>query len=477
MLAYGDIQGTILQGYRVDHARHFALRVEEGGGARRFLGALVDETSKLPQITTARRWDEKPASFLNVGITATGLTALGVPVGGFPRAFKRGATSETTLDLIGDVDVSAPSHWVTGFRDGARVDLILSLWVHEDVTELQRVSAILREGFGTSLVELTALDASALPDNKVHFGYTDSISQPTVEGAPESKRPMPDHQPVVPTGEFVLGHPRRPNGPPDVYDVTPKVLSKNSSFAVFRMLEQDVAGFEAWLAATSKKEKMEPELLAAKVCGRWRSGVPLVLSPDRDLPAGLPDDQINDYDYVSSDPLSDDTFGYKCPIGSHMRRTNPRGQQVEAGGGSQHRIIRRAMPYGPPYDPAKPDEGARGLVGWFINADITNQFELIMDSWVNKSSYVVPVDGPGGADPSANISGQDMLLGVNTDPEQNSFTLSHPPRAGMRVNPKTDNKPLTGFKSFVCTRASAYCYLPSVKALRWIGHADPRPPS
>ncbi|MDX6721428.1 MAG: hypothetical protein QOJ63_3682, partial [Solirubrobacteraceae bacterium] len=141
MLEYEDIQGTILQGYRVDHARHFALRVKAGTRARKFLGSLVDETSKLPQITTAQRWDDKPKSFLNVGITATGLTALGVPVEGFPRAFKRGATSDTTLDLIGDVDASAPSHWVEGFRHGARVDLILSLWVHEDVDELHRVSA------------------------------------------------------------------------------------------------------------------------------------------------------------------------------------------------------------------------------------------------------------------------------------------------------------------------------------------------
>jgi hypothetical protein len=296
---------------------------------------------------------------------------------------------------------------------------------------------------------------------------------------------MPDHQEVVPAGEFVLGYSRRRNGPPDVREATPSVLSKNSSFAVFRMLEQDVASFEAWLASTAKKDKMDPELLAAKVCGRWRSGVPLVLSPDRDLPEGLGDDQINNYDYVSTDPSLDDTFGYKCPVGSHMRRTNPRGQEVEAGGGSQHRIIRRAMPYGPQYDPDKPDKSKRGLVGWFINADITDQFELIMDSWVNGCSYVTPVSGPDGADPSANISGQDVLLGVNTDPKQNSFTLSYPPRAGAQADPKADNrrlkgfKPfeLKGFKPFVFTRASAYCYLPSVRALRWIGHVDPRPTS
>src|SRR3712207_7169357 len=50
--------------------------------------------------------------------------------------------------------------------------------------------------------------------------------------------------------------------------------------------------------------------------------------------------------YVSADPSLDDTFGYRCPVGSHMRRTNPRDAKVVGGGGHLHRIIRRAMPYG-----------------------------------------------------------------------------------------------------------------------------------
>ena len=120
-LDYADVQGTILQGYRVDRARHLVLRVIDGAGARAFLGSLVDPASGMPQITTAARWSVEPSSFLNVGIAATGLTALGQPIEGFPASFQRGATDPVTAQLVGD---SAPSRWLQGFFDGASVHLI-----------------------------------------------------------------------------------------------------------------------------------------------------------------------------------------------------------------------------------------------------------------------------------------------------------------------------------------------------------------
>jgi Dyp-type peroxidase family len=459
-LDYDDIQGTILRGYRVDHARHFVLQVVDAGGARAFLGSLVDPSSDMPQITTAARWTTKPACFLNVGITAAGLAALGQSTAGFPSSFTLGATSSQTATLVGDVGESAPSNWVDGLSDGANVHVVLSLWVHRDVDTLASVSATLRGAFQGSLTELAAQDATALPDNKVHFGYTDNISQPTVEGAPPPKRPRPDQQPVAPTGEFVLGY-RNQNDA--IYKVTPDALSKNSSFGVFRLLEQDVAGFDAWLAEAAPQAGIDVEMLAAKVCGRWRNGVPLVLSPDTPTPdPPMKPEQINDYTYVPGD-----TYGYSCPVGSHMRRTNPRDEVVIAGG-SLHRIVRRAMPYGPPYDPARPDDGPRGLVGWFINADIANQFELVMSQWVNGSTFVMspqppPSGPPPHPNPVNNISGEDVLLGIN-DPATSSFTLSTPATDTAPFS----NQKLTGFGPFVTTRGGAYCYLPSISALRVI---------
>ena len=469
-LDLGDIQGTILRGYRVDHARHFVLAVGDATGARAFLGSLVDGGSSVPQITTAAPWATKPQTFLNLGITYEGLAALGVPADAlatFPASFRLGATDPSTAAKVGDVGESAPSNWVAELADGTAVHILLSLWVHKSRELLDKASAELRAAFGSALKELGALDATALADNKVHFGYTDNISQPTVEGAPPTKRPRPDSQPVAPAGEFLMGLPSQNVGNAP-YTVSPAELSTNSSFAAFRLLQQDVAGFEEFLQTGAAQVGIDPELLAAKVCGRWRNGVPLVLSPDTATPSPpIPEVDIDNYNYVPVDqPTGGDYLGYRCPVGSHMRRSNPRNEQVVGGGGSLHRIVRRAMPYGPPYDPSRPDAVPRGLVGWFINVDLANQLEFIMQNWVNTSTFVMSVRSP--ADPKVNpvfnISGQDVLLGVNEPASTTSFTIPFPPTA---TAPAT-NKKVTGFGPFVTTRGGAYCYLPSITALRYL---------
>jgi len=462
---WGDVQGTILRGYRVDRARHFVMKVRDPSAARSLLGSLVGGDPGVPQVTTAARWRTKPTSFLNIGITYEGLRALGVPdasLASFPASFQRGATHPTTAALVGDVGASDPAQWIGGLSTGADVHLVLSLWAQGSGDALEQASTTLRASCSKAVTELSAHDGNALPDDKVHFGYRDSIAQPMVEGAPATKRPRPDGQPSVPTGAFLLGHPNQNGGA--VYRVLPEELSTNSSFAAFRILGQDVAAFEQFLDDGAATLGVEREVVAAKVCGRWRNGLPLVLAPASDMPTPpLPDEALNDFDYVSTDPAVDDTFGYRCPIGAHIRRTNPRSQAVVGGGGHLHRIIRRAMPYGPPYDPGHPDDAPRGLVGFFINADLANQFEFLMSTWVNGSTFVRSVRGPDGANPVRNISGDDVLCGVN-DEASSSFTLPSPPTAGGPAA----NQRLTGFSRFITTRGGAYCYLPSITAIRYL---------
>ena len=85
------------------------------------------------------------------------------------------------------------------------------------------------------------------------------------------------------------------------------------------MIEQDVVGFENFLQ--SNKDHIDPELLAAKICGRWRNGVPLALSPDTDSPpGGISAEELNDFEYVNSDG-SGDPRGLRCPVGAHIRRS------------------------------------------------------------------------------------------------------------------------------------------------------------
>jgi hypothetical protein len=84
----------------------------------------------------------------------------------------------------------------------------------------------------------------------------------------------------------------------------PRELGLNGSFAVFKMIRTDVVGFENFLQ--SNKDKIDPELLAAKICGRWRNGTPLALSPDTDSPAGgITPEQLNNFEYVKADGSGD----------------------------------------------------------------------------------------------------------------------------------------------------------------------------
>ena len=237
VIDYDDVQGTILRGYRVDLARHFILSITNAQLAGQFVEALVQGSNGLPKITTARRTLPKPACFLNISFTCPGLAAMGLSaaqLASFDTSFQRGATSPTTAATVGDIGPSAPENWVGGLDNGAQVHVLLSLWVSESSSVLESVSAQLRAAFAGCMTELYAQDATALPDNKVHFGYRDSIAQPTVIGAPPIKRQVPDDQPAVATGEFLLGYLNETGGS---YSVSPAELSTNSSYAAFRILE------------------------------------------------------------------------------------------------------------------------------------------------------------------------------------------------------------------------------------------------
>ena len=237
----------------------------------------------------------------------------------------------------------------------------------------------------------------------------------------------------------------------------PRALGLNGSFAVFKKAETDVVGFEEFLQ--SNKDEIDPELLAAKMCGRWRNGVPLALSPDTDSPpGGISPEQLNDFEYVNADG-SGDPKGIRCPVGAHIRRVNPRGQPVAGqgipgGSNNSHRLIRRGLPYGPTYDPTKPYDGIeRGILFHFINSNIENQYEFVMRRWVNDSEFAGGVR----LDPKS----RDPLAGTQ-DPADSIFVI-----------PQEDGGPpieVTGLSSFVTTKAAAYVFLPSITAIRFLAN-------
>jgi deferrochelatase/peroxidase EfeB len=461
---YDDVQGAILRGYRVDLARHFILTIHNPAVAGKLLADLVDGVDGLPKVTSAQRITPKPEYFFNICFTCSGLAKMGLSaaqLASFDPAFQLGADNAVTANAVGDIGESAPANWVGGLGKGEQVHVLFSLWISKSPQVLAELSARLRAAFADSMTELYAQDAVALPDNKIHFGFRDSIAQPTVIGAPPGKHPSADDQAPVATGEFLLGYANQSGG---VYAVLPVELATNSSYAAFRILEQDVAGFNALLARHAEQAGMDTEKLAAKICGRWRNGNPLELAPDAQGEV-LPVARLNKFSYVNSDPALDDTLGLKCPIGSHIRRNNPRDAAVVGTDSSHHRIVRRAMPYGgPEYDPARPDNIPRGLAGYFINASLRNQFEFLTSQWSGRADFVkAATDSNGNADGNAvfNISGQDGFLGVNA-PAGSSFTLAALGKGGV------NNTVLQGFGRTITTRGGVYGFFPSISGLRYL---------
>ena len=479
-LDLADIQGFILRGYRMPMVRHFLLAVGEPSAARKQLGRLVSgDESDSPQITTAQDWHvgfvpgpgdnaaeaprRKPDYCLNVGITWSGMVALEVkdrvPSLSFKSfgAFTEGAAARSKR--VGDTGTSAPENWVGGFGKGSDHLLVTLHALSPDAmtSYTDWLTALFAEGDafreiwrtdGMALMEM--VDGKLTFTSKVPFGYTDGISMTTIRGGPEHY--PPDHQQPCDSWLFVL------QDDAENYIVPqPRELGLNGSFAVFKMIETDVVGFENFLQ--SKKDQIDPELLAAKICGRWRNGVPLMLSPDTDSPpGGIPLDQLNNYEYVNADG-SGDPKGLRCPVGAHMRRINPRGQPVAGqghpgGSNNTHRLIRRGLPYGPAYDHTQPYDGiGRGLLGYFINSSIENQYEFVLSEWVNDAAFAGSV--------RLNPKAKDPMIGAQ-NPEDSIFVI-----------PQANGAPpikITGLSTFVTTKAAAYCFLPSITAMRFIAN-------
>lgn len=471
-----DVQGNILRGYNLKFVRHLIVRVADPAAARRFLDLTISGSNDAPHLTTAEEWepDEKPLACLNVGVTATGLRALGLNkegLGTFPIEFREGAVARAAK--VGDIGSSAPEHWADGLGHPDSAHLMWTIHgstvAHRDrlADQIETLWAESRAFHVTS-----RLDGAALPDHpddhvdktkkflgdKVHFGYRDSIAQPRFEINDKAFGRV-DHQPTTPIGAVLLGY--KETSFPDVSwrIPSPPELGRNGCYNAFRVMEQDVHEFEQFLGESAKRLGWNKELVAAKLMGRWRNGVALAhhhmevhKNPDTGMPlleTDRDEQDLNDFDYPDMGQGAEDLEGRPCPIGAHIRRANPRGSRIVQRSANYTRpIVRRGMPYGSPYDPGNPADGVkRGLLGNFLCASLTAQFEAIMFDWINLGLH----------DPR--ITGTNCpIIGANNEATS---------RFEIRVD-KDTTVVLEGFPRFTHTRGSIYLFCPSVTAVGYL---------
>jgi Dyp-type peroxidase family len=463
-----DIQGFVLRGYNMPLARYCFLHFDDATRARTLIGEL------LGVITTGQLWDGgKPASTVNIAFTYQGLASLDLPIAtliSFPVEFQQGMRARG--NILGDIGGNAPEYWDEVWREGQ-----VHAWLGINATSPEaldvrfaEMQALVEASGGARMVAWQ--DAAAIVvDGKVtlkeHFGFTDGFGNPDYDGVCRSTQPgqgklMPDGTwASLATGELLLGYADEAGELPVA--PVPHLLASNGTFMVYRKLHQNVGTFrgflDKWAARYGAGDAAAREKLASKFIGRWRDGTPVETSPD------YPDSVIaQDPNRSTNFTYGKDLEGTRCPVGAHIRRTNPR----DAFGFNgllinRRRITRRGMPYGPfsldeseGGDREVLDGVDRGIVFIALNACLSRQFEFVQQQWIAYGN-------------DARVGNEkDLLMGSHAPGEKYAIQGDMSP----------DNPPFfcTELPNFVELRGGEYFFVPSITALGMIalGLVDPR---
>jgi Dyp-type peroxidase family len=438
-LELDDIQRGVLHPRPSPYAGTYLLfRIDDRRAGRELIARL------LPAIDSAAS-PSHPASKASIALAFSyrGLEALGVPDASletFAPEFKQGMAARAFE--LGDRGLSGPENWE---RPLGTADVHVALAVLAQDAEhleqmLERARRVHEQLSGVAAI--WRQDCYQLPTGRTSFGFKDGIGQPDVEssGVPPSN---PHERPIKP-GEFILGYPDETGSRSAT--PTPEVLGRNGTYLAFRKLHTRVAVYRQYLrSSTSSRD--EADLLGAKIVGRWQSGAPLTLSPDRDDPALGADPRKNNAFVYGNDPR-----GLRCPAGAHARRANPR-DSLDGDGSVDvrlHRMIRRGTSYGPmlPEGEIEDDGVDRGIVFVFVGAHLKRQFEFVKTQWLNDGIFI---GTPTESDP---LAGPNGATGTFTIPQQ-------PIRRRLRDLPP-----------FVITRGGEYCFAPGLRALKWLAELD-----
>lgn len=506
---WDDVQGLVLSGYPMLPASAYLLwrfLPGEPTAAKQWLQDLAErltsaDTSheKKPQNTTDRTLKAlKQASgedlyAINLALTATGFAHLQAgtsALSDFSLEFQEGIAPKPAdaseiprrSNVLGDIGASSPQHWDWGgWAQNSQIDGVLLLYAadNESLDALVKSEIKAMKGVGEPIISSTphtrglpALEGRIYDDLKEHFGFTDGISQPMIEGSPKAKRvqdsakrpgrnaPQTDEMSVdeqrlsfVKPGEFILGYvnERRANALNDVSHgenhgtTRNRDLRRNGTYLVFRQLEQDVPAFNDFVSKSAKRiygstEESTRHKFASLLVGRTLAGDPLVQTKSSGQSTR------NDFLYYY-----EDRSGMACPIGAHIRRANPRdtvGPDPDTALrlSKMHRIIRRGRPYGDKLNAASIGSGgedaSRGMLFIALNADIAGQFEMIQHSWLNNTHF----------------SG----LYAGTDP----FGHFECPADVVTIQNRPTNHYIERPRPFVRVRGGAYFFMPGINAVR-----------
>ena len=490
-----EIQGNILAPFNKPHQAFLFLNFNnDQAAAQAWLSDLAGRIARTKEVAAynaalkdwkERRRPESPGKqqWLGVGLTSWGLVTLHPELAtdlAAYGAFWRGPLAEGTdaqgnriapAAVLGDEQQSDPRNWVVGGPGQLPVDALVTVAAddleNEAEEEADLLKAVRREvdvakrrgltvvGSRLEYGEPSAAQLGATLRNKhgsvEHFGFKDGVSQPGIRGFTKAElrngRWETEGKPgssIIATGEFVLGYPgergsylrgRRPD---------PPKWMRDGSFQVFLRLTQDVAGWLQELALLGEALSEDPDDVAAMLIGRRKDGTPLA-------PKGG-GKELNDFTY------RDDALGNHTPRWAHIRRLNPRDDDVY--NDRSHRLLRRGIPFGPLANglaDVQRNPVERGLLLNAFMATIDDQFEVVQRHWASNADLLPVLPGRGGPE-SAVTDGPDPLIGAST----HACFLR---RDGQATVPLYLSR-------FVRTTGAVYAFAPSIPTLHRLGSKD-----
>lgn len=472
-LETGEIQSLFFGPFgSLGHAHMLAITVPENlSRARRkaWLEFIVEQTSFGDGVP--------PARAMTVAFGPDGLRRLGLdgtvddnPLDTFPVAFRHGMGNPERSRILDDLGESVPDKWQWGSPQKP-VDVVVVCYAESPEQLKIEIGTAKAKIAAAGMNLVSELPLAVKRDGKravEHFGFVDGVSQPIVKGTARANiGAAPMH--LVAPGEFLFGY-RDEHG---FYPASPSVeasqdrtgilsavrrnrqipglppprrdFGRNGTFLVMRQFEQHVDTFNEYCKAAAVQAASEtdnpaitPRWVAAKMLGRWPDGTSLVRNPDG-RPGRAAD---NDFAFGIEDPQ-----GHHCPLGAHVRRSNPRDslgedRETQIKIGKRHRIIRVGRSYEKPGK--KGGKAEKGLLFMCLNADIERQYEFIQQTWVSSTSFQGLV---GEKDPTI---GSHDGAGRFTIPSWEKVTV------------------LKGIPQFTTTRGGGYFFMPSRSALRFL---------
>jgi Dyp-type peroxidase family len=463
-----DIQGLMVRGHgNLRSARFLLYKCTDPLASCDFFKEIT------PYITHAGEKPEDEA--FHIAFTHEGLTFLNLPetvLESFSREFKEGMAASQRRRVLGDIGENDPENWNWGLDS---IHFLLMVY-GKDQEQLDKSIERLNEQTDRSGIQLIhELPTGLLQHQKEHFGFRDDISRPVIRELLKEKTAATDS--IFPAGEFIMGYKNlydeyapSPLVPkeldlneqlpfhPDI--PTSKDLGKNGCYLVFRQMHQNVHDFWKYMKSQTE-EGSEAIKLASKMVGRWPDGSPLTLCPIQSNPELS---EANDFGY-----WDDDQAGLKCPMGAHIRRTNPRDHLVTENSKkdssemvAKHQMLRKGRPYGNPVTPeldpeaimeATEDNQERGLHFICMVTDIRRQFEFVQNNWVSFHKF-------GGLENDA-----DPIIGNHYKTDQyttDEFSIPNYP-----IRKKYANLP-----NFTLIKGGAYFFFPGIKALKFITKHD-----